>query len=53
MNCECCKKRKAEFKNFRTNPETNITGSYFVCKECFNLKFSNFFKIIKGKENAK
>jgi len=48
MKCECCKERDATVKDFRTDPETDVTGSYRVCRECFNLSDLYFFRQLRG-----
>lgn len=60
MKCECCNKKEAKIKDFRTDEETDITSSYRVCQICFNLNDFYFFKemrkqmkVMKNKEVLK
>ena len=40
MKCECCRKREATLKDYRTID--GIHGKVFVCGDCFNLNDSWF-----------
>ena len=35
MKCECCRKKEATLKDYRTID--GIHGKVFVCQDCFNL----------------
>ena len=45
MECQCCRKKKAEVKDFRTNIY-DITSSYRVCRGCFGLSDLQFFELL-------